>query len=482
MDAQVVQPPYISPTEGKTTPVAGQQSTMPPAPNATPPKQSKFPKKLLIILGLLLFLGVVGFGIYQFVVPLIVGPKETTITWWGLWEDENIIAPLIAEYESSHPGVKIKYEKQSNQDYRERLTSALAAGDGPDIFRFHNSWVPMFASDLDRAPETVFSVADFAQTFYPVAATDLTVGAGIVGVPLEYDALTLFINTEIFTAAGKSPPKTWDELKDLARELTIVDERGVITQSGVALGVTENVDHWPEILALMMLQNRVNLIRPTGELAERALEYFVDFSKGDGVWDATLPSSTDAFAAGKLAMYFGSHWRIFEIQQKNPNLKFRTVSLPQVPKDSPTEPNVSYATYWVEGVWAKSKNKTAAWDFLKFMSQKETLEKFYQNAAAVRGMGEPYPRVEMASLLIDHPILGSIVALAPEAQSWYLASRTFDGPTGINSQIEAYFRDAVNAVNEGRSAKTALETAAAGVAQVLTQYGVISSQGSSTSR
>ncbi len=426
----------------------------------------------MILAGIAL-LGVIGFAVYKFVLPLITGSNEVTINWWGLWEDQNIVAPLIQEYEASHPGVKIVYTNESPKDYRERLTSAIARGEGPDIFRFHNTWVPMFKKDLDSVPANVINPSDFTQNYYPVIVSDLTTSGGIAGIPLDYDALTLFINTDIFTAAGKEAPKTWDELKQIAQELTIKDERAVITQSGVALGRTENVDHWPEIVALLILQNRGSLTRPTGVLAEKAVEFYSNFSEVDGVWDATLPTSTEAFAAGKLAMYFAPSWRAFEIQQKNPNLKFKTVPLPQVAKDTPSEPNVSYATYWVEGVWNKSKNKEAAWDFLKFMSDRPQLEKFYATAAAVRGFGEPYPRIDMADLLKNHPVLGSIITLAPEAQSWYLASRTFDGPTGINTQIENYFRDGVNAVNEGGGAESALETTATGVTQVLSQYGLV---------
>ena len=126
----------------------------------------------------------------------------------------------------------------------------------------------------------------------------------------------------------------------------------------------------------------------------------------------------------------------------------------------------------MEGVWARSKNKDAAWEFLKFLSSKESLEKMYQNAAKLRLFGEPYPRSDMASLLTSDPILGALVLQAPNAQSWYLASRTFDGPTGINSQISKYFEDAVNAVNSGTQADKALVTTAEGVKQVLSQYGL----------
>jgi len=411
------------------------------------------------------------------VIKMMIGSKGGTsgqITWWGLWEDPSIVTPLITEYQASHPGIKITYVNQSQQDYRERLTNALAKGTGPDIFTIHNSWVPMFRNDLDSLPASVMNPADYVKTFYRTASSDLSAGNSIVGIPLMYDALTLYINEDIFSAAGKTPPKTWDDLRVLARELTTKDDRGTITQAGIALGRTENVDHWQEILALMMIQNNVDLSNPIGKNAEGALTFFTHFSSIDGVWDATLPPSTQSFAAGKLAMYIGPSWRYFEIKQASPNLKFKTVPVPQLPKDNPAQPDITYATYWAQGVWAKSPNKVAAWDFLVFLSAQDSLQKMYQNAVAARGLGEAYPRVDMAQLLTDHPILGSIVSQASGAQSWYLASRTFDGPTGINSQLANYFGDAVNAVADNKESVTqALSTAALGVAQVLAQYRLV---------
>jgi len=167
----------------------------------------------------------------------------------------------------------------------------------------------------------------------------------------------------------------------------------------------------------MMLQNGANPAKPTDKRAEDALTYFTIFSSVDGVWDETLPASTISFAAGKLAMYFGPTWRSFEISQQNPAINYITVPLPQLPKDSPNQPDISYATYWAEGVWTRSPNKEAAWDFMNFISSKESLEKIYQNASKTRMFGEPYPRIDMAELLVDHPIASSVIAQAPAAQS-----------------------------------------------------------------
>jgi len=448
------------------TPIAA-----PPPINVPKPKRS-FPKPLLF--------GVIGVVVLIIIFALFMLFRRgvgvsSQITWWGLWEDAATVQPLITEYEAAHSGVKITYVRQSQQDYRERLTSSLAKGTGPDIFTIHNSWVPMFKSSLDSLPSTVMNPADYAKTFYRIASSDLISGNSIVAIPLEYDALTLYVNTEIFEKAGIQVPTTWDDVRKVAKALTIKNDQDQIVQSGIAMGRTENVDNWPEILALLMIQNNVNLANPVGSKAEGALIYFTNFALADGVWDETLPPSTQAFGAGKLAMYIGPSWRAFEIQKQSPNLKFKTYPIPQLPKDTPTQPDITYASYWAEGVWSGSPGKAVAWDFLKFISQKDSMQKLYQNEAKTRSFGQPYSRTDMASLLTDHPILGSIISKAGGARSWYLYSRTFDGPTGINTQLTNYFKDAVNAVTIGKKfPKDALATAALGVAQVLSQYRISS--------
>lgn len=472
-------PPQNNNTDQNLNPLTPTPSTTPTTGPVVPPTpKNKFlnfikkKSKILTIAGVIILVALLSLIIFSVFNKTKTGGGE--ITWWGLWEESSIIQPLITEYETENPNVKITYVKQSPQDYRERLTNALAKGTGPDIFTFHNTWAPMFRNDLDTIPVSVINPADFAKTFYPIASSDLTSGTGLIGIPLEYDALTLYINEEIFNKAGKTPPTTWDELRATARALTVKDDQGVITQSGVALGRTENVDHWPEIIALLMLQNGVDLTNPVGKPAEDALSFFTIISTVDGVWDATLPSSTQAFAAGKVAMFIGPSWRAFEINQQNKSLKFKTVPIPQLPKDNPKQADITYATYWAQGVWSKSGDKSESWNFLKFLSSQSSEQKLFANAAKLRSFGEPYSRIDMANILVPHPIVGSIIAQAPGAKSWYLASRTFDGPTGINSQVANYFGDAINAVVAGTQTPTqALATVALGVTQVLTQYRLV---------
>lgn len=459
-------PPPLPPTEPETLPEA---PSPPPEPSEVVrfEEESKMPSLKKIILPILALLFLIGIGVVvvRFVLPLIRKPAEVTLTYWGLWEPESVMNGVIADWERDHPKIKISYSRQSPKEYRERLQSALARDEGPDIFRFHNTWVPMLKNELDPVPATVMDAASFEAAFYPVARSDLRSGANYLGIPLEIDTLALFYNEDIFQAAGKTPPTTWEDLRNLASALTVRDETGNIRTAGVALGTTANIEHWSDILGLMMVQNGATLSSPTGDLAEDALTYFTLFSKVDKVWNETLPSSMLAFSTGKLAMYFGFSWDVFEIKNTNPDLSFKVVSVPQLPGT-----NVAWASYWVEGVAKKSEYTQEAWEFLKYLSSQEVMQKLYQAESQVRLFGEPYSRVDMANLIKTDPMAAPFVNQAQTAQSWYLASRTFDN--GINDRMIKYFEGAVNAVNAGDTSEEALSTAGSGVSQLLSQYGL----------
>jgi len=435
-----------------------------------------FPKALLAMLLLIMLIVIGAFAVIRFIVPNLGGDQKLELVWWGLWEDSSLVQPLIDEYQAANPGVTIKYEKKDKEDYRERLTSALAREDGPDIFRIHNTWVPMYGQELSVLPTGVMSAQEFQNTFYPVAVADLVGARGPVAIPLEFDGLAMFINEDIFTTYSATIPTDWNDLRQTAKALTIKDERGVITQSGASVGTVSNVDHWPEIVALMMLQNGANPNTPADAAGRgsQALRFYKQFAETDGVWDDTLPESTVAFATGRVAMYFGPSWRAFEIKERNPSLNFRVVPVPQLPKPTPETPDITYASYWVEGVSSKSEAQEEAWKFLKFMSQRESLEKLYQNMAQARLFGEPYSRTDMRELLLTDPLVGGFLKLAPTAKSGYLASRTFDGASGINTSMAQYYADAIAAISPSREDPQGMATLASGVLQVLVRYGLAS--------
>lgn len=392
------------------------------------------------------------------------------LEYWGLWEPSETMQTVIKEYESENPGVSVNYTKQSPQDYRLRLKTALADENGPDIFRYHASWVPMMTQELSPMPSSVMTSSEYTSTFYPVAAQMLQVNSQIVGIPLMYEGLALYYNTDIFSTAVVDPPKTWSDLRQVASKLT-VKAGPSITRAGVAMGNTSNVEHFSDILALLMMQNGADMTQPNSPQTRDALLFYTNFIKSDGVWDDTLPLSSVAFARGDVAMIFAPSWRALEIKQMNPNLKFKTVPLPQL-----SDTKITYGNFWAEGVSTNSTHKEAAWKFLKYLSSAEVQKKLYSQQSSVRPFGEIYSRKDLANDLAQDEVASAYLQDAPYAKSWYMSSATHDD--GLNDQVIKYYEDAVNSILAGTTVEDALITLDQGVQQVLRQYGVPSNSAS----
>lgn len=450
-----------------------------------------------LIIGVLVFAIIAGFLFWKFAPSFNQkeAPKgPVTLTIWGLWEDADAIQPAIEEYKKIKPDVTIKYEYQSSQNYRTRTQTKIAANEGPDIYMINNSWTAMFlkSGSITPAPRDVFTPQEYSQAFYPVVRDDFTnylvikaaVDASnvsdknkavqdqfnaqgkIYGVPRGIDGLALYYNEDILNAVGIAVPKTWNEFRDAAFKLTVADDKNVIQTSGAAIGTTGNVDQWSDIVGLLFLQQPgAKIDAPADQNGADVLRFYADFAKTEGkrVWDNTFEKSTQAFAAGKTAFYFGPSWRAQELRQMNPQLKFKISPVPQL-----AGKNIAWANYWGYTVSSKSQNSTEAWQFLKYLTSSETEKMLYQKAAETRLLGLPYSRTDLQQELINDPLAGAFVAQGPYYKSWYLNSNTMD--QGINDEMIKYYEDAVNATNGGSDPQNALSSTAQGIQQVLDKY------------
>ena len=490
--------PGLTPTLNKET-----NQTKETAPTVAPPvekeakkanKKAGFLSKLPIPKGLLIALGaVILIGLLASLASslgLIGGAKKndatspsasstagdnvantgeaTNITYWGLWEDSQILNEVFNDFEAKY-NIKVDYRKQSHRDYRERLQQAIASGNGPDVFRFHATWVPMLSAELAAMPSSVMSSSDYQSNFYPSAFKQLQLNGQIVGVPLMYDGLALLYNKEMLKTANLSVPSTWADLRTAANKLTVPSnpgdrQPGNITRGGLAIGNAGNVDHFSDILGLLILQNGGSPADPSTQYVKDALTFYTNFVKQDMIWSDRLPNSSVAFARGEAAMIFAPSWRIHEIKNLNPNLDFGVAPVPQLS----AEQTIAWSSFWAEGVNKKSKKQQAAWQLVSYLSSMEVLQEFYSAASLVRPFGEIYPRTDMASSLKSDDLVGAYLEDAPYAKSWYLASFTHDN--GLNDQLIQYYSDAVNSFLTGGNSDEGIKTLIKGVDEVLGKY------------
>ena len=451
----------------------GQEGDVTQSPNG--PKRSFFTKKIVrIFVGVFLLLQLILFSVF-YVLPKITkkSPEvQATLTYWGLWESAQVISSAIADFERQHPNIKIKYEKQDIRflgNYVPRLQTRIQNGTGPDVFRFHNSWLIQMKGFLLPFPSDVVQATEInTDKYYDIIQKDLSFQGAYYGIPLHVDTLVLFVNPDIFKAAGiTSYPTTWDEVSSVSRQLTVRDANGKIKTAGIALGTFDNIAHAPDIISLLFTQNGANIRNLEGESkknATDALEFFVSFAKGDDkVWDQEMENSKLAFVKGNLAMYIGYSWDLLEMDALNPKLNALLLPIPHLPGRQ-----ISIASYWAEGISIKTKYPKEAFEFLTFLSKKETLQKLYEQEAKTRQFGELYPRTDMADLLKDKSAAFTTVNQARNAQSTLFSSDTFDG--GINVALNAYLGNAVRSMLSNTSSASSVETLSQGIDQVLKKY------------
>jgi len=107
-------------------------------------------KKKIIALAIIFFsvFILVGAGCAK---PKPIKPDPVSLQWWGVWNESDQVAPLIAAYQASHQYVKISYKKFRLEEFETKLTESLAEDRGPDIISINNTWVKRYQSKIFRS-------------------------------------------------------------------------------------------------------------------------------------------------------------------------------------------------------------------------------------------------------------------------------------------------------------------------------------------
>lgn len=287
-------------------------------------------------------------------------PYNISLEVWGVFDDSDALRSIFSDYQQLNPYIKnITYRKLDPDTYKEDLLSALASGNGPDIFMMRNTWQAGFGDKVVPAPTLFVTEKKFRDTFVDVVADDFLTSQGqALAVPLSVDSLGLYYNKDLFNAAGiAEPPKTWEELLQDVEKLTQVDAYGNITRSAISLGTGQNVNRSVDLLLTLMLQlgaktDTTSFLNEAS--ATKALDFYTSFSRLGSAfytWSPRQHYSIDAFYEGTLGMTVNYAYQYPIFRQKNAKFNFAVAPLPQFSGNTP----VNFANYWGLAV---AKNKT----------------------------------------------------------------------------------------------------------------------------
>lgn len=476
--------PSMLPLASDNSPLPSPEEAAPPLPgyqapaSATPPAIKSSPFKIIVPIAIgLVVIGLIAFILFK----VLTGGEDSetqsvspdnpvTLIYHGLWEPSSVMKPVIDAFEKANPGIKIDYQLQSPQDYQDRVKTALVGTSPPDIVRLHSTWLPIFAADLLPAPPNTLSATELSTNFYPIVSKLLVSGTQVYGAPMSAETLGLYVNSAILQQKQLQPPKTWEDLLSTAKTVTEIDPlTGKITRAGVALGNTSNVEYWPDIVSMMLLQAGVSLTNIEGPEVGITLKYYTDFVTKHKVWDETLPSSVVAFANEKVAMIIAPSWIAKDIKAINPSLSWQVVQVPQLPDIDP----VNWTSIWFEAVSKNTQHPLEAWKFISFIASANAQQILFDSATADRGFPQPPANKAVAEIAVKNPILAPFINSLNTARTFYTASMTQDSKVGLNSRLIKYLEDAINSTAVNQEDNKTLGTLNSGFIQVLSQYGLV---------
>ncbi|UBU09951.1 ABC transporter substrate-binding protein [Nonomuraea gerenzanensis] len=280
------------------------------------------------------------------------------LTFW-MYQDRTPQAGQVMErvrqdFEKANPGVTVKIVKIPKDDYNTKLGSAVASKSAPDAGILDQPLVSKYALDgtIKEVPAGLIDEADY----YKGALDTNRAGGKLYGLPQDQTTVALFYNRKLVP----TPPKTWDELKQVAARVHAADAN--VAGMNVPKGDGYGAWMFPGIVhgaGGEMVDDAGKKVLFDQPLAVEALQLWVDLQESS---PRKITDSDKPFENGLAAMTISGPWDVPTIKEQFPDLDFGVAPLPYK-----TEPagNIGGED---SVVFATSKNQDLAWKWLAFLS------------------------------------------------------------------------------------------------------------------
>lgn len=296
----------------------------------------------------------------------INGGKDITVELWE-WGSDELFQEIIDGYTAIHPNVTINLVNNPWEDYWTKLPLALDGENGPAIFNIHNSYHENLINYM--APLEI-PLEDLQADFTGV---DAHVIDGEVYY-IDYGMMTgsVYYNKDMWEAAGLTEadiPKTWDEMREVAKKLTI-KEGDTIIQAGLNF----NDDFHQNYLLGLNYQLGENLFEEDGvtpkvnsDAMKQVMQMLVDMYEVDGIGSKDFgEKGADSFGQGQSAMVIQWGHYYNTLQTTWSDINFGVFEIPTFDGNP-----YAYNRYNGESTFGVNKNapedqQAVAQDFIKY--------------------------------------------------------------------------------------------------------------------
>jgi N,N'-diacetylchitobiose transport system substrate-binding protein len=394
------------------------------------------------------------------------GPRTLTVWLMNGSAPETLTDALHKEFEAAHDEVTVKYEVQEWGGIQDKLTTALASQDPPDVIELGNTQAPSFAADGaltdlsgdvdslngDQWLQSLKSSGEwdgkqFSTPFYAanrsvIYRTDMFQQAGITAPPTS--------RQEWLDAIGKLEAKFGSDPQFQALYLPgqnwytllsfIYDEGGDIAEAnGTEFKATVN--------------------SPEGKAG---LEFYKQLVEASGTTapkdnDEQNPEQAGIYGQGKVAMMIALPWELGTAAKDNPDIQKNSSAFP-IPSKTAGKTAPVFQGGSNLAIPVNSKNGDLAKDYLKLL-----LSDKYQSQLAEAGM-VPGASTDL-SALDANPVSKAMAEASkdgravPATPKWATIEA---GQNPLKDMLTAYLTGAKDIDTATKDADTALDAAFTG--------------------
>lgn len=306
--------------------------------------------------------------------------RGTTLRFWAMGRESEVVAELMPAFEREHPGVRVKVEQLPWTAAHEKLLTAFAGDATPDLAQVGNTWLPEMQALgaleplepwLARTP--ALSSGDY---FDGIWATNAPAGQR-VGLPWYVDTRLMFVRQDLLAQAGiPAPPRSWD---DWRATLARLRERGM--DKPILLPTNESAP-----LLALALQQPGEVLRDGGRYGNfsgpgfrKALGFYLErFQRGEapGVSEVQIGNLWNEFGRGHFAFYLSGPWDIGEFKRRLPPELANAWITAELP--GPDGPGMSTAGGASLAMFKRSRHKPEAWALISYLSRPDVQLAFYR--------------------------------------------------------------------------------------------------------
>jgi multiple sugar transport system substrate-binding protein len=323
-------------------------------------------------------------------------PARTTIRFWGMGREGEVVQDLVPDFEREHPDIHVIVQQVPWSAAHEKLVTGFVGRSTPDVSQLGNTWVPEFTALKALEPLRPWlassSALDSSRYFPGIWDTNVIDGQPY-GLPWYVDTRVLFYRKDVLAKAGYTTmPTTWSEWRTALRAM-----KKVVGEKNYPIFLPLNEWNPPVIFAMQagspLLKENATRAAFTDSSYKRGFDFYLSlFHEGlaPPVGNNEVANVYQEFGRGYLNMWITGPWNLGEMRNRLPAERQNDWATAPLPGPDGAESGVSLAGGSSLVLYKDSPHKREAWAFIEYLSRPEVQLKFWKLTGDLPGRVEAW--------------------------------------------------------------------------------------------